>query len=234
MLTVLSRFPLTGSAVIFSLVGCGDPEREDLGEPGDPVVMDEIEGCMGTPYQVSFEQVVPGGASAAAVVAEFEGSYASELLWVPSSGAVDYDLPSEPGGIEVAFEFSQTPAEVRWVESLVCDGTVSCQANCMTRLEIPAVLRVSSADGTLDEELSVVVAATKRGIHVVQQVLLEELQGSIAEDTFTIDADWTLLQYQIQTEVDDEGELRGRFLLALVDPEDLLWFNTVGVWPPPQ
>jgi hypothetical protein len=229
------------SLITFStLLGCSEPAEtddsddvEDLGPPGDPIVMDELEGCEGIPYMVSFDYVVPSGRSGALVVAEYAGLYTSDLQWSPPDEVVGYELPLEPSGVELSFDFSDTPEQLRWIDAGDCGVTRSCGHGCGTRLEIPAVLRVLSDDGTLDEELTVIVEAMEDRVQVRRKVNPGELNGSIDEGTFTTDPDWDVLQYQLEAEIHDDGQFRGRYVLALADPDGLLWFRGLGVWPAP-
>ncbi len=192
-----------GSALLLAVVsGCGSDGVPDNQER---VVLDSLEGCEATLLETEKHNGSPN---------EFEIPRRFEFEWLGPSQAPVSQRP-EPGITTLDLQAS-CEEDVRVLESLVCDGMVSCNVRCVSRLERDCTITMETDDGLF-------VAAGKQGalgrtnagmgILTVSSPSASELDPMLG-DTLRFAEGWQELEARLEVEWSGEVAV-GRLLFHL-------------------
>lgn len=211
--------------------GPGTGSESGSSDSGVEVVMDPDEGCRGILTELDPAGPLPMGV----VLEDFEvflDGAMNQIEWSASAPPLTHDIDGGISPILLSFESDFT--DLSYVESLECDGTVSCPLGCVSRVALTATLEIATEDGVLQESFVTSLAMRAGGDGFFETKLdIVTASGSIADASFMPGAGWALRDFAIQGEFTKGLDSRGRVLVSMTDPSGLLWYHALGVWPPP-
>ncbi|NVB42986.1 hypothetical protein G6O69_34510 [Pseudenhygromyxa sp. WMMC2535] len=229
--------------------GTGEDEATDeADESGDSESEDQI-ACEETIQELeSLDTPSSAGFTAGDVLDPIAGEFITTLNWMAQEGDVKVDVKPVAAQVELDLTLADIGGALRFIESTPNEAAVAQgledELDCRSRFELEVSVKLASDDGTLKEDLPVVLSAELEddalGVATVHHVIdMDSIEGTleisevdpadpdelsvILDASFSVDPDTNMPDSQgslggwaeyREGEGEDEVVTRGEFIIA--------------------
>jgi len=218
--------------VLLMCAACGADDADDAANLGDSVVvtMDNLFGCRGHEYRLpSMDYTSPLGFSVAELLARVSGSHTSTLEWLEPEGMpVWFERPGTEAALEIDLAYED--GELRYIESIDCSGSGSCNLTCGSRVDLDVRARFSSEDGLFDEAWDVALGAREvdTAFFIIRPFDPDATNGTLTSSAIILEDGYHVETFSIFAHFEDRDP-SGYFDADVLGPGGGA-FVPIGVW----